>query len=694
MIKDTQKTKSELIAELQTVRRELGEVKGAQLRQKLDPDGGPNYLDVCGLILVVLGADQRVRVINRKGCETLGWTEQDIVGKNWFDHFIPEHSRSVVREVFTNLIGGTQEPVEYFENTILTRNGDARIVAWHNTVIRDEDGNIIETLSSGEDITERKQAETSLRESETKLRTFMESASEGIVIVDHEGRIELVNARIQEMFGYKRSELLDKTIEFLVPDEMRAPHAKHRKKYLRHPKTRRMGKGMDLSGRRKDGTTFPVEISLSHIRMNDGNYVMSFISDITERRQIETERNRHARQQRAVAELGQIALAGTELNTLVDDATKTIAANLEVEFSEVIELTPDNRSMVLAAAVGWEPELVGKQISEPDVLTKMVGSGASGTGLEDRDAEVLFRGLPALKHLGVESGLSVIIQGPNAPFGVLGAHTRDTRTFSKEDLHFLQAVANVLATAIQRKRTEDSLRESEKLAVVGQLAAGIAHEVGNPVTSISSLVQLLQRKTDDPDFNARLGMIRQQIHRISRIIRDLVDFSRPTRHERLITDVSQIIHNAVEIVKYDKRARETRFELSLDEEVPPIMSVPDQLLQVFINLLLNAADACKNHDQGLIRITSRVENDAVRLVFSDNGHGIPPENLERIFEPFFTTKEVGKGTGLGLWISYTTIKNLKGVIDVKSTIGKGSQFIITIPFSKLEESHGLQADGR
>ncbi len=229
----------------------------------------------------------------------------------------------------------------------------------------------------------------------------------------------------------------------------------------------------------------------------------------------------------------------------------------------------------------------------------------------------------------------------------------------------------------EMKKLQRQVDQSEKLAVIGQLAAGIAHEIGNPLTSISSLVQILQRKTGEDFTREKLSVIRENIDRISKIVRELVDFSKPPGHDKTSININDVIKTATGIVKYDKRVKKVSFITELDHSLPPLYVVPDQLLQVFVNILLNALDATGG--EGEITVKSYMENEKVNIEFIDNGCGIEKKDIDKIFDPFFTTKDVGKGTGLGLAVSYGIIKKERGEIVVRSIIGKGSNFKIILP---------------
>jgi len=235
------------------------------------------------------------------------------------------------------------------------------------------------------------------------------------------------------------------------------------------------------------------------------------------------------------------------------------------------------------------------------------------------------------------------------------------------------------------KKLQQQIDQSEKLAVLGQLSAGIAHEIGNPLAGISSIVQLLQRKSNDDATNEYLAILRENIDRISKIVRELVDFSRPPKYEESFVDLTGIIKTAIGIVKYDKRVKNINFETQLSNEIPSIRAVADQLLQVFVNILINALDAVKG--EGTISVKSKSDYENIAVEICDNGCGMSEDILDKIFEPFFTTKEVGRGTGLGLSVSYGIIKKFNGDIKVTSKENEGSCFKIILPIENRIEDN-------
>jgi PAS domain S-box-containing protein len=238
----------------------------------------------------------------------------------------------------------------------------------------------------------------------------------------------------------------------------------------------------------------------------------------------------------------------------------------------------------------------------------------------------------------------------------------------------------------EQKQLQAQLQHQDKIAAVGMLAAGVAHEIGNPLLAMSMAAQSLLRKTDDEYQTKKLGLIGSHIDRISKIVQQMSDLARPPTEEKGRCDVNDVIGRALDIVRYDKRAKRSDIRLELAENIAPITAVEDHLVQVFINLALNAVDALESAGgDGERRLTVRSadvrENGrrSVRVVFEDTGPGIPEDDLKKIFQPFFTTKEVGKGTGLGLAVSYRIVQDHGGTIDVDSRAGEGTRFTIHIP---------------
>jgi signal transduction histidine kinase len=217
----------------------------------------------------------------------------------------------------------------------------------------------------------------------------------------------------------------------------------------------------------------------------------------------------------------------------------------------------------------------------------------------------------------------------------------------------------------------------EKMAAFGLLAAGIAHEVGNPLTSISSMVQMLQRRDSDPYVLNKLGLVSGQLQRIRTTLRELIEFSRPASGERSRVSLGDILDEALNIAKYYKRTRGRLSSPVLPPDLEPLFAVRDQLVQVFLNLILNAIDATER--DGRIELQVNRHPDGVEVSVRDNGSGIAPEAAVRLFQPYFTTKK--HGTGLGLFVTRQLVGEHGGTVTFESRLGEGTTFRVFLPLA-------------
>lgn len=228
----------------------------------------------------------------------------------------------------------------------------------------------------------------------------------------------------------------------------------------------------------------------------------------------------------------------------------------------------------------------------------------------------------------------------------------------------------------EAKRLEERMMQSEKLAALARISAGLAHEIGNPLTSISSYVQLLKEMDLGEFANESVDTISKHIQRIAMIVRDISRFSKPVPVSEGPVDIRDAINSTISLVRYDKRMRDINVSIDIPEDFHPVYGDINQLIQVFTNLIFNAADAMPEGGDLIIRAIEEDEKSVIE--FKDTGTGISPDDINRIFDPFFTTKE--KGTGLGLAVSFSIIKGFGGDILVESEPGKGSVFRVILPF--------------
>ena len=523
--------------------------------------------------------------------------------------------------------------------------------------------------------TERKRAEEALRKSEATGRALLESAAEGIVIVNPDGRIVLANVRTEELFGYQRDELLGQTLEVLLPERFQNSHADHRAAYFAEPRVRPMGIGLDLAARRKDGSEFPVEISLSYIKTEGGVLAMGFITDITERRRADEALAHQAQELAYLAEEAKVREA------FIRNVVESIRDGIVVVDREG-RITAWNRAMEERSGLN-ATEVRGLPFLDAFLTLKAQGFAKVLTRILEQNEEVALGGFEHETHH--RGRVTMDLKGSplrNATGEVIGA------VFALEDV-------------TERIQLERIARQSEKMAAVGTLAAGIAHEINNPIGIISSRVELMLMEARERGLSAEvmkdLQVLEKHAGRVARITQGLLSFSRQAPWKLTAVDVNQVLEEALLLVEKQLVKEGIVLKKDLAPDLPKIQGSPNHLEQVVVNLLTNAREAMPNggtlkvstalHRKTLSddrtskeqigRWPSLVEQPGVEIRIGDTGPGIPPEIISRIFDPFFTTKE--QGSGLGLSITYGIVREHGGTISVDSQPGEGSTFIIQLP---------------
>jgi two-component system, NtrC family, sensor kinase len=269
------------------------------------------------------------------------------------------------------------------------------------------------------------------------------------------------------------------------------------------------------------------------------------------------------------------------------------------------------------------------------------------------------------------SRLAHLLKGIGEHLGELNAALRENQALLEE---------RIAERTGQLQEAQAHLLHQEKMAAFGLLAAGIAHEVGNPLTSISTLVQLLQRRDCDSYTRERLTLVSGQLQRIQTTLRELIDFSRPASTDRTRFSLAEVIDEALNIAKYYKGTSRRHIVAALPADLPPLFGVRDLLVQAFLNLVLNAIDATRKG--GHIELTARQEGGDLVVTVADDGPGIAPEHAGRLFQPYFTTKK--HGTGLGLFVTRRLVADHGGTVDFSSVPGKGVTFQVRLPLASGE----------
>ncbi|MBI4378255.1 MAG: GAF domain-containing protein [Nitrospinae bacterium] len=394
-------------------------------------------------------------------------------------------------------------------------------------------------------------------------------------------------------------------------------------------------------------------------------------------------------QQATIAEIGRHALVEVDINMLMEYIVTTIAKTIEIEYSKIMEILPDDSALSLRAGFGWKEGLVGNITvgTKTDSQAGYTLLSNEPVIVEDLRTEKRFRGSPLLFDHGVISSVSVIIAGSKKPFGVLGVYTKRKRKFTIDDIHFLQAAANILATAIERNQIEEELLKIRKLESLGILAGGIAHDFNNMLTAIIGNISLAKKYIKPGDRAYQLLIEGEKASlRAKGLTRQLLTFAKGGDPVKKTVFLKNLIKDTV---SFTLSGSKSMCKYLIQEDIYPVEADEGQLCQAINNIIINAEQAmpeggvieidCKNITISEENTFSLEKGRYVRIAIKDNGTGIPTELLHKIFDPYFTTKQ--KGSGLGLATTYSIIKRHNGYIDVDSNPVIGTTFYIYLPAS-------------
>lgn len=526
-------------------------------------------------------------------------------------------------------------------------------------------------LSSIRDISKRKQAEEALRASEAKFRSLFENNPDAIFLTIPGGQVTSANPAACALFQMTEEELCRVGWKGVV-DPTDPHHSPAREEHTRTSK----GK-VEATYVRKDGSKFPAEVS--SLIVDGGSRSLAILHDISERKQSEELLHRAKKEWEWTFD------SVSDLIIILDNQHEIIRVN---------EAMARRLGVKSDACVGLHcyeifhgtPVPSGSCESCPYSRTLADGrEHVEEVNMERLGGYFRVTTTPLLSEKGEHLGTVHV------------AHDITDRKRAEEQLLAMNAnlERKVELRTRELQETQKQYLHAEKLSAIGKLSASIAHEFNNPLQGIMSILKGLRKRAIlEEEDRQLLDAAINESDRIKDLIHSLQDFNRPSSDRKVPMDVHETLGSLLLLHKSDFRNKRISVVLDYAENLPQILAVRDQIKQVFLNLLTNAADACPQAG-GVITISTRQEHDRVAVAIKDTGVGIKPEEMELIFQPFYTTKPEVKGTGLGLSVSYGIIKHHQGEIRVESQPGEGATFTVLLPVKAGEdaafETNGLPA---
>jgi PAS domain S-box-containing protein len=513
-------------------------------------------------------------------------------------------------------------------------------------------------------------------------RLLFESAPDAILVVDPDGVIRMNNAQAEKLLEASSGELLGMNVDRLVPLAVRRKHVHLRTHFVKSTSTRPMGAGLALHAVKLSGREFPVEISLSSTDRDGQRETIVVMRDVSERlaaRRTEIELKRA----KTLSTLTALALSERDFQGLSNQVVKLLLEPLNADLVSIIDCLSGDSKCTLRAIFGEASEAV-----------KSVLKGGLELPLERRypilvgdDGESEHAIFPIGASLGFRCYISTPLMKNGGVVGALAMASRTPHRFGSEDISFVEAVANVISTALERSAAEEKLMDSMRLESLGQLTGGVAHDFNNLLTVISGNLQLLELSGISDKEKARAIAASQRAARSGAdLTAKLLAFSRkqtlrptPVDIEKLLTSFGELLRRTL--------GTGIQIELTSSPDLPLALVDAGQLESALLNLVVNARDAMP--EGGHLKI--RADYEFVAGEPAPGSVGQAPVQLhpggyikisvavDRIFEPFFTTKAVGKGSGLGLSMVYGFAKQSAGHIEVESKLGSGTRFDLFIP---------------
>jgi PAS domain S-box-containing protein len=575
----------------------------------------------------------------------LGYSREELMGMNYRAYIAPEDAETMYKAF--NQVYRTGKTIRTTTFKVVTKDGVIKFAESWVSPLRNERGEIVGFRGLSREITEQKRVEEALRQSEERYRTILDEMQDDYFEVDLAGNYTFVNEANARQLGYPKEELIGMNYRvYIHPDDVENVYKTFNQVYRKGQPIR----ACTYKIVRKDGSTGLGELSVFPLR-NDKGEIIGFRGigrDVTERMQMIEALRQSEERYRTVLE--QMEEAYYELD---------IAGNLTLFNDALCRQLGYSREELMGMdyRVYTPPEDV-KKVFETYNRVYRTGEPVKSFPVERirKDGTRIFAEFSAFP-LRNERGEIIGFRG------------------------IVHDITERKQAELERKQMEQKAQLASRLASVGELASGVAHEINNPLTGVIGYAHLLLDRKDIPqDIRHDLEIINEGAQRVAAIIRKLLTFARQQKPEQKFANINEIIGTTLDLRAYELASNNIRVAFQPARDLPMTIVDPGQLQQVFLNLIINAETAMKlAHGRGKLSIKTEHIDNTMRISFKDNGPGIAKGNLERIFDPFFTTREIVQGTGLGLNVCHGIITEHKGKIWVESKLGRGATFIVELP---------------